>query len=309
MDTIKSIMDIVKIDKSVITIGNFDGLHNGHQVLIKKAVKYAKDNNMKSIVFTFENHPANYFRASSLKQIITNQEKARRIKKLGVDIMVSIPFDKYMTQISADEFVREILVNRLGARRIIVGHDFTFATNREGNSSVLKKLAYKYNFTVEIVKPIKINDIRVSSTHIRNLVSHGNVSKVKDYLGYNYEISGKVIHCKQLGRSIGYPTANISIQDNIVIPQRGVYATKVHLGDESYFGATNVGYNPTVNGKKVSIETHILQFNRDIYGEVIKIEFLERIRDEKKFNSLDDLVEQIKKDTNFVFEKYICKKI
>lgn len=309
METIKSITEIENIEKSVITIGNFDGLHKGHKILIKKAVKYAKENNVKSIVFTFKNHPANYFKPNSLKNIITNKEKLRRLEILGVDIVVSIPFDEFMTQISANEFVKDILVNKLGAKKIIVGHDFTFARNKEGDHSSLQSLASEYNFIVDVVKPIKINDIRVSSTYIRNLIDKGSVSEVKDYLGYNYEIEGEVIYSKQLGRQIGFPTANIEYNENTLIPKRGIYATKVYVGKEVYFGATNVGYNPTVEGKQLSIETNILEFNRDIYGQVIKIEFLERIRDEKKFSSLDELKEQLKKDTKYVYKKYICKKI
>ncbi|MEG0238405.1 MAG: bifunctional riboflavin kinase/FAD synthetase [Clostridium sp.] len=307
METIKSISEIGKIQNSVITIGNFDGLHNGHQVLVKKAVEYAKLNNMKSVVFTFENHPANYFKRSSVKKIISNKEKTKRINNLDVDIMISIPFDEYMTKISAEDFVRDILVDRLGAKRIIVGYDFTFARNKEGNSKILESLSEKYGFEVEVVKPVKISNIRVSSTYIRSLVEGGFVSKVKKYLGYNYQVEGKVIYSKQLGRTIGFPTANIEIKEYVLTPRRGIYATKVYIGKEIYFGATNVGYNPTVNGDKLSIETYILEFNQDIYGKIIKLEFLERIRDEKKFNSLEELKQQLKKDTKFVYEKYVCK--
>lgn len=308
MKTIKSISEIEKIEESVITIGNFDGLHNGHQVLVKKAVKYAKDNNINSIVFTFENHPVNFFRHNFIKKLISNKEKSKRIKDLDVDIMISIPFDEYMTRISAKDFVKEILVDKLGAKKIIIGHDFTFARNKEGNSNVLEVLSKKYGFSVEIVKPVKINNIRVSSTYIRNLVSQGSVSKVKEYLGYNYMIEGPVIHSRKIGRTIGFPTANILIDEDALVPRRGIYATKVYIGSEEYYGATNIGFNPTVNGDKLSVETHILDFDEDIYGRIVKVEFLERIREEKKFNSLDELKNQLKKDTKFVYEKYVCKK-
>lgn len=307
MITIKSIKEIVNIKKSVVTIGNFDGLHKGHQVLIKKAVKSAKERKIKSVVFTFENHPANYFAKTSIKNVITNEEKIMRLKNFGVDYVVSIPFDEYMTKISATEFVEGILLDKLGAKKIIVGYDFTFARNKEGNAKLLKVLSDKYGFDLEIINPIKINDIRVSSTYIRNLVAQGSVCSVKEYLGYNCEIKGNVIKCKQLGRTIGFPTANIEVDKETLIPKNGIYATKVYIGEKVYYGATNIGYNPTVNGEKLSIETNILDFNDDIYGEVIKIEFLERIRDEKKFSSLDELKNQLKKDTNYVFEKYICK--
>ncbi|MBO3444764.1 MULTISPECIES: bifunctional riboflavin kinase/FAD synthetase [Clostridia] len=307
MITIKSIKEIVNIKKSVVTIGNFDGLHKGHQVLIKKAVESAKKRNIESIVFTFENHPANYFAKTPIKHVITNEEKIKRLKDFGVDYVISIPFDEYMTKISALEFVKGILLDKLGAKKIIVGHDFTFAKNKEGDTKLLKKLSDEYGFEVEVIMPIKVNDIRVSSTYIRNLVAQGSVCSVKEYLGYNCEIKGNVIKCKQLGRTIGFPTANIEVDKDTLIPKNGIYATKVHIGEKVYYGATNIGYNPTVNGEKLSIETNILEFNDDIYGKDIKIEFLERIRDEKKFSSLDDLKGQLKKDTNYVFKKYICK--
>lgn len=307
MITIKSIKEIVNIKKSVVTIGNFDGLHKGHQVLIKKAVESAKQRNIESIVFTFENHPANYFAKTPIKHVITNEEKIKRLKDFGVDYVISIPFDEYMTKISALEFVKGILLDKLGAKKIIVGHDFTFAKNKEGDTKLLKKLSDEYGFEVEVIMPIKVNDIRVSSTYIRNLVAQGSVCSVKEYLGYNCEIKGNVIKCKQLGRTIGFPTANIEVDKDTLIPKNGIYATKVHIGEKVYYGATNIGYNPTVNGEKLSIETNILEFNDDIYGKDIKIEFLERIRDEKKFSSLDDLKGQLKKDTNYVFKKYICK--
>lgn len=307
MTTIRSINEIENIKESVITIGNFDGLHKGHMALVEKAIEYGKSNNIKSIVFTFSNHPANYFRSDSLKNIITEEDKLERLKKLGVDVVVNIPFDEYMTQISAEDFVKDILINKLGMKKIIVGHDFTFAKNKEGNSKVLENLSFKYNFLLEVVEPIEINDIRVSSTYIRNLITTGKVSKVEEYLGYNYQLKGEVIHSKKLGRTIGFPTANIEVSPNMIIPKRGIYVTKVYLDGKTYAGATNIGYNPTVNGDKISIETNILEFNEDIYGKVIRVEFLERIRDEKKFNSLDELKNQLKKDTNYVYEKYICK--
>lgn len=308
MTTIKSMNVIDNIKRSVVTIGNFDGLHKGHQVLIKKAVDYGIENKIKSVALTFENHPGNYFVPNSIKNIISNEKKINRLKNLGIDLIVSIPFDEYMTKISSQEFVENILINKLGIEKIIVGHDFTFARNKEGNTDLLKILALKYKFELEVVKPIKINGTRVSSTYIRKLVAQGSVCDVKNYLGYNYEIEGIVIHSKKLGRTIGFPTANIEVDKDILIPKNGIYATKVYVEDEIYFGATNIGYNPTVDGKKLSIETNILDFDEDIYGKVIKIEFLERIRDEKKFSSLEELKSQLEKDTNHVFEKYVCKR-
>lgn len=307
MIIIKSINEIDNISKSVVTIGNFDGVHKGHQVLIKKTVKFANENNLKSIVFTFENHPINYFKNKKIKNIITNSEKISKIKKLGVDILIMIPFDSYMTKISPLEFIKEILIDKLDAKKIIVGHDFTFARRKEGNTKILKEMSFKYRFDLEIVNSIDINDIRVSSTHIRELVDNGDVDKVNKYLGYNFLIKGKIIKGKQLGRTIGFPTANIKINDDLLIPKKGVYVTSVYIDDNIYYGATNIGYNPTVKGESLSIETNILEFSEDIYGKIIKLEFLERIRDEKKFNSIDELKLQLKKDTDYIYKNYICK--
>lgn len=308
MDIIKSIWDVDNVEDSVVTIGKFDGIHKGHKVLIKKAVESSKKRRIKSVVFTFENHPANYFKSYSIKNIITDNDKMKNLKNLGIDIVVNVPFNEDMTKISADDFAKVILKERLKAKKVIVGHDFTFAKNKEGNAKLLKKLGVKYNFKVEIIKPIKINNIRVSSTYIRKLISQGCVNKVKEYLGRNYQLEGKVIKCKQLGRTIGFPTANMEIDEEMLVPKCGTYATKVYLDKRVYFGATNIGYNPTVNGKNLSIETNILNFNEDIYGKTIKLEFLERIRDEKKFNSLEELKTQLRFDTNFIYKKYVCKK-
>ncbi|MGL5315446.1 MAG: bifunctional riboflavin kinase/FAD synthetase [Peptostreptococcaceae bacterium] len=308
MTTIKCINEIKDIGESVVTIGNFDGPHKGHQVLISKTIEYAKLNNIKSVVFTFENHPANYFVPNVVKNIVPNDEKIKRLKALGADYVINIPFDNFMTKISAYDFVKDILISKLNAKKIIVGYDFNFARNKEGNTNVLRELSSEFGFELEVVKPIKINGVRVSSTLIRDLILQGNVYEVGNYLGYSYELSGKVIHARKLGRTIGFPTANIEINEDVVIPKGGIYATKVHIDDEIFYGATNIGYNPTVNGQRLSIETNILDFDRDIYGEIIKLEFLERTRDEKKFSSIEELKNQLEKDTSYIYEKYVCKK-
>ena len=224
---------------------------------------------------------------------------------MGVDYIINIPFDEYMTKISGYDFVKDILIDKLGAKKIIVGHDFTFARNKEGNIDLLKELSKKNGFLLEIVNPVKIDDIRISSSYIRKLILDGKVEDARKYLGRNYKLSGEVIHSKKLGRTIGFPTANISIDENIIIPKVGIYATKVYVNGTIYYGATNVGYNPTVNGNKLSIETNILEFNDDIYGKIITIEFLERIRDEKKFNGIEELKEQLQKDTKYIYKVYL----
>ncbi|MBN8046512.1 bifunctional riboflavin kinase/FAD synthetase [Paraclostridium bifermentans] len=307
MTIIKSLDEVINVENTVVTIGNFDGIHKGHIKLIKEAVKEAKTKNYKSVVFTFENHPMRYFRADSIKHIITNEEKVKIFKDLGVDIVFMIPFDEYMTKISATDFVKTILHEKLKCKMVIVGHDFTFARNKEGNASLLESLGKNYNMKVKVIEPIKIKGRRVSSSYIRNLINDGNVSEIKDFLGRNYFLEGEVIHARKIGRTIGFPTANLKAEDKLIIPKNGIYAVKVYIKNKVYYGATNIGYNPTVNGKVLSIETNIIDFDEEIYGEIIRVEFLDRIRDEKKFNSLDELKSQLRKDVNFVYKKYVYK--
>lgn len=307
MTIIKSLDEVINVENTVVTIGNFDGIHKGHIKLIKEAVKESKTKNYKSVVFTFENHPMRYFRADSIKHIITNEEKVKIFKDLGVDIVFMIPFDEYMTKISATDFVKTILHEKLKCKMVIVGHDFTFARNKEGNASLLESLGKNYNMKVKVIEPIKIKGRRVSSSYIRNLINDGNVSEIKDFLGRNYFLEGEVIHARKIGRTIGFPTANLKAEDKLIIPKNGIYAVKVYIKNKVYYGATNIGYNPTVNGKVLSIETNIIDFDEEIYGEIIRVEFLDRIRDEKKFNSLDELKSQLRKDVNFVYKKYVYK--
>ena len=307
MIIINSLKEMKSFDESVVTIGKFDGIHKGHEVLIEKAVDYAQKENLQSIVFTFKNSPVSYFSKIVPREIITEVEKMKKLKDLGVDVVIDIPFNKEMADISAEDFVKEILVNKLGVKKLIIGHDFAFAKNREGTPPILKILGKKYGFMVDVIEPVVINNIRVSSTYVKDLIYAGRVEEVKYYLGRNYFIEGKVIRAKQIGRTIGFPTANLKLQENLIIPKRGIYATKVYIGDKVYIGATNIGYNPTVNGEKMSVETNILQFDKDIYGKTIKLEFLERIRDEKKFKDLNELKIQLKMDTNYIYKKYICK--
>ena len=307
MIIINSLEEIKSFDKSVVTIGKFDGIHNGHKVLIEKTVSIAKEQDFKSVVITFKNSPLSYFFNRETKEIITEEDKMNLFKSLGVDIVIDIPFDKSMAEISAEDFVKNILIEGLHAKKVIVGHDFAFARNREGNAQTLKQLGSKYSFDVDVIGPVRIKGKRVSSTFIKELVQTGEIDEIQEYLGRDYTIEGEVIKAKQVGRTIGFPTANLKLKESLVIPKRGIYATKVYIDNEVYIGATNVGYNPTVNGNKMSIETNILEFDKDIYGKTIKLEFLERIRDEKKFKDLNELKVQLKKDINYIYKKYICK--
>lgn len=292
---------------SVITIGNFDGVHIGHQALINYTVSKAREMGINSLVFTFSNHPVNYFKPGSVKTIMSEEEKVDFLEKLGVDILVNIPFDEYMTHISAKDFIENDLIGKLNMKYLVAGHDFTFARNREGNPQFLESVKDTYNFGLKIFYPIKSEDERISSTAIREAIFMGDMEKAKEYLGRFFLLKGKVYRSRQNGRKIGFPTANITIDDHRILPKGGIYVSRVCVGGKNYWGATNVGFNPTVEGKGYSIETFIFDFNDDIYGSSITFEFISRIRDEIKFNSLDELKNQIQKDTKYIKENYICK--
>lgn len=288
-----------------VTIGNFDGVHKGHQTLMKKAIEYSKLNNLKSVVFTFANHPVNYFKPGYVKNIITYDEKKKLLEDLGVDVLVNIPFGVEMTEISAENYVQNILIDKLHVKKLIVGHDFTFARKREGNVDVLKKLSIEKGFELEIVTPVLIDGKRVSSTDIRAMIAEGDVSGAEKLLGRYFAVEGIVIRARQIGRTIGFPTANLDVDKNMVVPQKGIYATIAKIDDRVFCGATSIGTNPTVNGKGLSIETYILDFDEDIYDKRLRIEFVERMRDEIKFDNVEGLKEQLTKDVEYVRKNYV----
>lgn len=288
-----------------VTIGNFDGVHKGHQTLIKKAIKYANENNLKSVVFTFSNHPVNYFKPGYVKNIISNEEKRSIIERMGVDVYISIPFDSSMTEISARDYAKKILKEKLHAKKMVIGHDFSFARKREGNPEILKQFGKEMGFEVEVVTPVLLDGKRISSTDIRKLISEGRVQDAEHLLGRYFAVEGTVIKGRQIGRTIGFPTANIEYDNTMIIPEIGIYATLAVIEGQIYCGATSIGTNPTVNGKCLSIETYILDFDKSIYGEKMRIEFVEKMREEIKFDSKEALKEQLVKDTNYVRENYV----
>ncbi|WAW15646.1 bifunctional riboflavin kinase/FAD synthetase [Peptostreptococcus equinus] len=296
----------IDIDRgSCVTIGNFDGVHKGHQRLINKTVEYAKKNNLLSVVFTFTNHPVNYFMPGYVKNIMSERDKQRVIESLGVDIYIGIKFDENMTSVSAQEYIENILLGKLKAKNIIVGHDFSFARKKEGTTQTLVKAGEKFNFGVEIVTPVLVDGKRVSSTDIRQLISEGKMKEAEKLLGRNYSIGGNVIRARQIGRTLGFPTANIDYDKKLIIPKIGVYATLAKVSGNIYCGATSVGTNPTVNGSSITIETYILNFDGDIYDEYLTVEFLELMRDEIKFDTKEELIEQLFLDKEYVRKNYI----
>lgn len=292
---------------SYVALGSFDGLHKGHLSLIKKTVELAKKINGMSIVYTFKNHPRKFIKSiDNPKLLLDNESKKEILKKENVDLVYFEEFNEDYMKLSPEEFVK-YLCEKFNVKGIVVGFNYRFGYKNSGDVNLLKKLSKIYNYELYVMEPCTYNEEAISSTKVRQALIRGALNEANEMLTRPFFIKGEVVHGKQLGRTIGFPTANIKLEENLIIPKRGIYATKVHIGNDIYFGATNIGYNPTVNGEKMSIETNILKFNEDIYGKTIKLEFLERIRDEKKFKDLNELKIQLKMDTNYIYKKYICK--
>ncbi len=301
MNVINNLKNVNIIENTVVTIGNFDGVHVGHQNIINKTISIGKEKHLKSILFTFSNHPVNFFRSEGIKNLMALEEKYKIIESMGIETIIPIPFDQFIISFSPQEYVKEILIDKLHVKEVVVGHDFRFGKDREGDANVLKEFGEKYGFKVNIVSPITIDHIRVSSSFIRRLLEEGDIKKASEFLGRCYTIKGVVIHGRKIGRKLlGFPTINIHIKKDILTPKTGVYYTKVKIKDRLYHGATNIGYNPTVENTYLSIETHIIDFDGDLYEEEVEIYFIERIRNEMKFSSIEELKNQMKRDMEYI---------
>ncbi|WFD11725.1 bifunctional riboflavin kinase/FAD synthetase [Tepidibacter hydrothermalis] len=296
----KIITDIKNINikqDTVVTIGNFDGVHKGHQKIIKDTISIAKNKKMKSVLFTFSNHPVNFFRKDKIKNIITKEEKYEIINKMGIDIIVSIPFNEFVINLDPQEYIQKILLDKLNAKQIVIGHDFRFGLNRGGNAEFLQNIGKTYGFDVNVMKPICLENIRISSTYIRSLLKNGEVDKVNQFLGRQYKLKGIVVHGKKIGGDIlGFPTINLKYDENILIPKTGVYQTTVNIDGKIYDGATNIGYSPTVKQNEFTVETYILKYSGDLYEKEASINFIRRIRDEIKFDTIQELKKQMNMD-------------
>ena len=294
-----------KENKNYVALGSFDGLHYGHLSLVRKTVQVAKEENGKSMVFTYKNHPKTLVSPENVPKLIMDLDtKIQYLEEENVDIVVLRTFTKEFMSITAEDFIK-LLWEDYNVKGIVVGFNFRFGHKNLGDVELLKKLQDKYGYKLYIIDQYNYESEVISSTRIRKSLVEGNVSKATEMLSKPYLIKGKVIHGKKLGRTIGFPTANLEFSDKMVIPKKGVYYTNVIYGDEKFKGLTSVGNNPTVNGTELTIETFILNFDKMIYGEEIKVYFVERIRDEVKFDSLDEMVNQIKKDEEFIKNKDI----
>ncbi len=285
------------LENPVLTIGNFDGVHKGHLALFDQVKERAEFLGGQSVVMTFEPHPIKVIKPGNGPPLITpTQQKLKLIDAAGIDVILCIPFSKQFAAISARDFVDKILVDRIGVKEIVVGYDYTFGRNRAGNIEFLKEMGRISGFAVHVLEQVLIGQTPVSSTSIRNMVREGNLSEAKMLLGRDYQICGTVVKGKNRGgRLLGFPTANLQLVDELT-PKVGVYAVEVLIDDHAYYGLTNIGYNPTFENNQFSVETHILDFSKNLLGETIRVNFIERLRDEKTFASIKDLSEQIGKD-------------
>ena len=292
-----------------LAIGNFDGVHIGHQKLIKKLVSKCKKEKTKSAILSFSPHPRQYFTKNYKDfNIIDEIEKIKIIKELGIDFYISFLFDYNLASLSAEKFIKDILFKKLKIKNITVGYDFKFGKDRKGNIDLLNKFKIKYGFDVSVIKPVinKINSLAYSSSIIRKNIREGNFESVSLMLGRNWSINGKVIAGNKRAGKINFPTANIS-PPNLIHPKRGVYAIKAKYDDIFYNGIANFGIRPTIDGEKLLLEAHLFKFNQDIYGKDLTVEFIAFIRDEKKFNDFKSLTKQIQKDIQLV-KQYHSKK-
>ncbi|WP_298541909.1 bifunctional riboflavin kinase/FAD synthetase [uncultured Aquimarina sp.] len=286
---------------SVVTIGTFDGVHIGHKKIIERLVEAAKRNNLESVILTFFPHPRMVLQKdTNIKLINTIEERIQILEKTGLDSLVIHPFTKEFSRLSAKEYVEEMLVNRLNLRHVIIGYDHRFGRNRNSNITDLASFGIQNDFTVEEISKQDIDDVAVSSTKIREALLDGDIIKANRYLGYNFMLTGKIIKGKELGRKLEYPTANLHIEEDYkLIPKKGVYVVKSQINNKTYFGMMNIGNNPTVNGTHQTIETHFFDASFNLYEKKIQIEMLIRIRDEKKFDSIEALKNAMQEDEDF----------
>jgi riboflavin kinase/FMN adenylyltransferase len=296
--TVQSISNYDKKHPTAITIGTFDGVHIGHRKILERLINDAKKTGLQSTVLTFFPHPRMVLQKDTeIKLLNTIQEKIKILELIGLDCLIIQPFTIEFSRLSATEFVRDILVNKLKSKKIIIGYDHRFGRNRNANIQDLIAFGNALNFEVEEIAAEEINDVSVSSTKIRNALINGDIKTANDYLGYNYMLTGDVKKGKGLGRKLNFPTANLFIEEEYkLIPKNGVYVVKSILNEQLFYGMMNIGFNPTVGGSTKNIEIHFFNFKADLYGQNIQVDILERIRDEHKFNSLEELKVQLEKD-------------
>ncbi len=299
MKVYTKIEDFKDVKNPVVTTGMFDGVHVGHQKIIARLKEVAKEQNGETVLLTFYPHPRMVLfpEDNELELLNTQKEKIELLEQFGIDHLIIYPFTKEFSRLTSVEFVRNILVNQIKTKRLVIGYNHHFGRNREGSFEHLKEFGPLYGFEVEEIPAQDIDNIEISSTKTRNALKAGDVKTANSFLGHPYSINGKVVEGLKLGRTIGYPTANIVVDDKYkLIPGDGIYAVKLKYNGNSLNGMLSIGNNPTVDGKGRSIEVHIFEFDENIYNKELTIYFIERLRDEIKFNNLEELKVQLVKD-------------
>jgi len=299
---------IEKIPNAIVTSGTFDGVHIGHQKILNGICEQAKKSEGKSVVLTFWPHPRFIINPNEkgLKLLSTFEEKSRLISESKIDYLIKLDFTKEFSKLTSEQFIKQILIDKIGTQKLVIGYDHHFGKNREGSFEYLKSNTNKFGFEVQEIPRLDVDHIGVSSTKIRNALIQGQVEVANEYLGRPYELTGIVVHGNHLGAQIGFPTANIEVEEEYkLIPSNGVYAVKVTVGDEIYDGMMNIGFRPTVGDNSQKIEVNIFDFSGDLYSKSISVSFVKWIRDEKKFDSIADLKNQLVNDqitTKALFE-------
>ena len=296
MQILSNLFEIKLYEATIATIGTFDGIHIGHQKILNSLVRFAEENGLKSVVITFNPHPRKIIsKKNSIELINTIEEKKEKLKTLGVDYLIVQKFDQKFSETEANKFV-EILKNNINIEKLIIGYDHRFGKNRNADINDLKKYGKELNFEVIEIDALEIKEVNVSSTKIRAAIKDGNIQLANSYLGYNFFFSGEVVKGHSRGKELGFPTANLKINEDKIIPKNGVYLVKSIIDNQDFYGMMNIGYNPTFNNKSKKIETHFFNLNKNLYGKIIKIELLEYIREEKRFETIDELIQRLKLD-------------
>ncbi|MDY3521425.1 bifunctional riboflavin kinase/FAD synthetase [Riemerella anatipestifer] len=297
MKVISSISEYKNTSPTALSIGMFDGVHLGHQSIIKNLKEISDEKKLSSGLLTFWPHPRTIFNPNeNLKLLNTLAEKTSLIENLSVDFLFLQSFDEDFRNLSADDFVKKILVDKLNVKYLIIGYDHRFGKDKKGDFNLLQKMATEFDFEVQQLDAIQLENQNISSTKIRNAITNGDFKSANDMLGYHYPLSGKVIHGKKIGRTIGYPTANISIDNIKLLPKKGAYIVEVWIDNLFYKGMLSVGTNPTVSGTELSVEVYILDFNKDIYDQDITIKFRDFLHEEIKFDGLEALIKKLDED-------------
>ncbi len=298
MKIYQSLNEFKPIKKTIVTLGTFDGVHLGHTAILDKICTIAKQENLESVLLTFFPHPRLIIsNDSEIKMLNTMAEKAMLLEQKGIQNFIIHPFDKLFSELSPREFVEQVLIKQLNIQKIIIGYDHKFGKNRAADFNDLIAFGKEFGFEVEEISAKQVNEVSVSSTKIRNSLLEGKVSLANEYLGYAYMLSGIVVKGNQLGRTIGFPTANIEIPESYkLIPKYGVYLVTAIVNKKAVFGMMNIGIKPTLGGNLLSIEVHLLHFSEDIYGQKIQVNVIERLREEQKFESFEALKLQLEVD-------------